>query len=200
MRAPTLRRRPDRVEDPPDEDELEGELLTRVAAGDQAALGVLIDRIGDQVHGVVLQVVRDPTRAAEVTRDVMLEVWSSAGRFDATRASGATWILTMAHRHAVDRVRGGPVSCDRTPRNAVRDRSRPSADDAAQVADTRPRSPVTPALTELTGLQRDVVELAYYHGYTYDEVAHLLDTPRDLVTRLLRDGLLTLRDEMVAVR
>lgn len=69
---------------------------------------------------------RDPAQSEEVTQEVLIEVWRSAARFDAGRGSAMAWIMTLAHRRAVDRVRSAQASADREQRAAVRDHSPPS--------------------------------------------------------------------------
>lgn len=177
-------------------DAAERALLDRMAAGDQAALGVLFDRIGGRVYGVVQRVVRDRAQAEEVTQEVMLEVWSNAARFDAARGSPQNWIVTMARRRAIDRVRSEQASRNRTRRIGIRDQQ-PAFDEVSeQVILGEEHTEVSAALAGLTGLQRQAIELAYYEGHTCREVAELLDTPLSTIKTRMRDGLLRLRDVM----
>jgi RNA polymerase sigma-70 factor, ECF subfamily len=176
------------------------DLLLAVARGDQAAFADLFDRFGGSVFGVVKRVVRDPSQSEEVTQEVLVEVWRTATRFDPVRGTAQTWILTMAHRRAIDRVRSEQASRDRTDRIGVRDRSRPF-DEVAEAVELRfEHQQVRDSLTALTELQREAVELAYYGGYTYREVAELLDTPLGTVKTRMRDGLIRLRDAMGVAR
>ena len=162
---------------------LEG-LLGDVARGDQAAFAQLYDRVGGQVYGLVRRVLRDPAQSEEITQEVLLEVWRTASRFDRARGSAQSWIMTMAHRRAVDRVRSEQASRDRDVRVAVRDEQR-AFDSVAEEVETRLEGQqVRNALADLTDLQRQAVELAYYGGLTYREVAELLDTPLGTVKTL----------------
>jgi RNA polymerase sigma-70 factor, ECF subfamily len=171
-------------------------LLVAVARGDQEAFAALYDRIAPLVHGVVRRVVRDPAQSEEVTQEVLVELWRTAVRFDPDRGSARAWILTMAHRRAIDRVRSEQSSRDRTERVAGREHSRPFDDVAEQVETSLDHDRVRVALGTLTDLQRQAVELAYYQGYTYREVAELLDTPLGTIKTRMRDGLIRLRDAM----
>ena len=172
------------------------ELLAAVARGDEAAFGALYDHLAGLVHGVVRQVVRDPAQSEEVTQEVFVEIWRTATRFDPRRGSARTWAVTLAHRRAVDRVRSEQASRDRTDRIGRRDHQR-AFDEVSETVETRfEHRQVRAALDQLTDLQREAVELAYYGGYTYREVAELLDTPLGTVKTRLRDGLIRLRDAM----
>jgi RNA polymerase sigma-70 factor, ECF subfamily len=172
------------------------DLLLAAARGDQAAFAALYDRVAGSVYGVVRRVVRDPAQSEEVTQEVLVEVWRTAARFDPDRGSAQTWILTMAHRRAIDRVRSEQASRDRTERHGLRDRGRPHDEVTEQVEIRLEHEQVREALTTLTDLQREAVELAYYGGHTYREVAELLDTPLGTIKTRMRDGLIRLRDAL----
>jgi RNA polymerase sigma-70 factor (ECF subfamily) len=170
------------------------ELLRQVALGDEAAFERLYRRVAGQVLGVVQRVLRDPAQSEEVTQEVLVEVWRSATRFDASRGSALTWVLTMAHRRAVDRVRSAQAASNREDRVGRRDQQRPFDEVAEQVSDRLEHEAVRRCLGGLTELQRESVQLAYYGGNTYREVAELLDTPLGTIKTRLRDGLIRLRD------
>ena len=172
------------------------ELLLAVARGDQAAFAALYDSVGPLVHGVVRRVVRDPAQSEEVTQEVMVEVWRTAVRFDPDRGSARTWILTMAHRRAIDRVRSEQASRNRTQRVADQQHARDFDEVSERVELGFEHEQVRSALSTLTELQRQAVELAYYQGYTYREVADLLGTPLGTVKTRMRDGLIRLRDAL----
>jgi len=168
-------------------------LLRRSARGDADSFARLYDVTSARVYGLVLRVVRDPSQAAEVTQDCYLQVWQQSTRFDAERGSVLSWMLTMAHRRAVDRVRSAQAATERESRYAVRE-PREARDVGETVVDVLEAERVRKALGTLTSIQREAIELAYLGGYTHTEVARFLDIPLGTAKTRLRDGLIRLRD------
>lgn len=174
-------------------DEL-NDLVVRASRGDQAAFAMAYDRLVPSVFGMARRVVRDPSIAEEVTQEVFLEVWRTATRYDPAKASAKTWMLTIAHRRAVDRVRSVQSATDRERRVAEAGTSR-DYDEVVEAVEARLEAQqVRHCLRTLTDLQREAVSLAYYGGNTYAQVATLLDVPLGTVKTRLRDGLIRLRD------
>jgi RNA polymerase sigma-70 factor, ECF subfamily len=168
------------------------DLLPRVARGDDAAFATLYDQVAPRVYGLVLRVVRDPAMAEEVTQETLLEVWRTAARFDRGRGSALSWLLTIAHRRAVDRVRSEQAGTARMRKVATIETP---YDEVLEQATARiERQQVRRCLDGLTGLQREAILLAYYRGYTYREVSEVLDTPLPTIKTRMRDGLIRLRD------
>ncbi|WP_420113291.1 ECF RNA polymerase sigma factor SigK [Pseudactinotalea sp.] len=170
-----------------------GSLLRRSARGDEAAFGELYDATSARVYGLVIRVVRDPAQAAEVTQDCYLQIWQNAARFDPDRGSPLGWMLTLAHRRAVDRVRSAQSGIEREQRYAVREPQQVE-DVGETVVERLDAERVRRALSGLTTIQREAIELAYFGGYTHTEVAGLLDVPLGTAKTRLRDGLIRLRD------
>ena len=172
-----------------------GGLLRAAGRGDQAAFGELYDQLAPVVFGVVLKVVRDPAQSEEVAQEVFVELWRLAARYDATRGSVMSWAATMAHRRAIDRVRSEQSARNRVARevsNLVPDHD----DVVGQVETTPDRARVRRALEQLSPLQREALELAYFGGHTYREVAVLLGVAEGTVKTRIRDGMIRLRDEL----
>ncbi|HET6352941.1 MULTISPECIES: sigma-70 family RNA polymerase sigma factor [unclassified Streptomyces] len=170
------------------------QLLGLVARGDQEAFSRLYDAVCGPVLGLVRAVLRDPAQSEEVTQEVLIEVWRSAARFQPSRGSAMTWILTLAHRRAVDRVRSAQAATDRERRAALLEQT-PAYDEVTEQVEARlEREQVRRCLRTLTELQRQSVTLAYYRGLAYREVAELLAVPLGTVKTRLRDGLIRLRD------
>lgn len=172
------------------------ELLVAVAGGDQAAFAVLYDRVSPQVLGVALRVLRDRALAEEVTQEVMVEVWRKAERFDPERGTASGWVTTLAHRRAVDRVRSEQASRDRDDRVSRRDEPRAFDSVADEVEVSLDHWQVRKALSTLTDRQREAIELAYFGGHTYRDVAKVLGIPEGTAKSRLRDGLLRLREAL----
>ena len=169
-------------------------LLRAVARGDEAAFARLYDLVAGRVFGLVKRVLRDPAQAEEVTQEVLVEVWRTATRYDPARGSATSWIFTIAHRRAVDRVRSEQASADRTQRLAAESATTPF-DHVVEAATARvEQQQVRRCLKTLTELQREALTLAYYGGYTYREVAQLLGAALPTVKTRMRDGLIRLRD------
>lgn len=169
------------------------ELLAQVGTGDRAAFGALYDTTAARVFGLVRRLVVDPAQAEEVTQDVYLEIWQNAPRFDPARGSALTWMFTLAHRRAVDRVRASQASRERDLRIGARDLDVP-VDTVAEAVEVRvEHERVQGALGELSELQRECVSLAYYGGLTQREIADRLEVPLGTVKTRLRDGMIRLR-------
>jgi RNA polymerase sigma-70 factor (ECF subfamily) len=169
--------------------------LVACADGDAATFGAVYDALAPVAHGTALAVLRDPDHAAEVTQEVMVEVWQTAARFDPARASARTWVATLARRRAVDRVRSEQSRRDRDQRDV--DSSRAGADRDVVAEDVERRlegAAVRRCLDSLTPTQREAVVDAYYGGRTYREVADRLGAALPTVKSRIRDGLGRLRD------
>jgi RNA polymerase sigma-70 factor (ECF subfamily) len=167
-------------------------LVGRVAVGDRDAFSRLYDVVSPSVYGVARRVVRDPERAEDVAQDVFLEVWRKAPSYDDARGSARTWILTITHRRAVDAVRRNESQKKYDGQANVDEVTREEPLDGLIQAEEH--SAVRDCLDTLTELQLESVRLAYFNGYTYPEVATLLEKPLPTIKTRMRDGLIRLRD------
>lgn len=171
-------------------------LLLLTARGDEAAFRDLYDLVAGAVYGLVKRVVRNPAQSEEVAQEALVEVWRLAARFDPERGSAKSWILTLAHRRAVDRVRSAQAAAKRDEAYGLASHEPDHDHVSADVEIRLEQRQVRRALGELTDIQRTAVELAYYKGYTHTQVAQTLDIPLGTAKTRLRDGLIHLRDAL----
>ncbi|MGQ0844100.1 MAG: ECF RNA polymerase sigma factor SigK [Sporichthyaceae bacterium] len=174
------------------------DLLRQVALGDTQAFEVVYTRISAPVYGITRRVLRDVAQAEEVTQETMLWVWREATRFDEARGSAMAWIMTVARRRAVDRVRSSQSAADRERRAGLLEVARAYDEVSENVLHRLDREAVRLALDALTPMQRESVTLAYYDGYTYREVSEILQVPLGTTKTRIRDGLLRMRDALDA--
>lgn len=167
-------------------------LIGRVARGDTQAFEALYDELSSAVFGLARRVVRDPARAEDVTQEVFLEVWRKAARFDSALGKAKTWVMTIAHRRAVDAVRRSESQKRQDHKAAPDEVSHDEPADA--LIHTEEYAAVRECMETLTDLQLESVRLAYFNGYTYSEVATLLEKPLPTIKTRMRDGLIRLRD------
>ena len=172
------------------------DLLQRAGRGDQEAFATLYDAVVSRLHGLVLRVVRDPAQAEEVTQEAMVEIWRQSARFDPALGSPLSWLMTIAHRRAVDRVRSAEATSRRDTsyhqQNQVTEHDS-TAEEATRNLEARR---VRQALRSLTDTQRGALELAYFGGYTHNEVSTMLGIPLGTAKTRIRDGLIRLRDTL----
>ncbi|MFD8536921.1 sigma-70 family RNA polymerase sigma factor [Streptomyces rubrogriseus] len=170
------------------------QLIREVALGDQDSFAAVYDAVAGSVLGVVRAVLRDQAQSEEVAQEVLVEVWRTAPRYRPERGTVINWVLTLAHRRAVDRVRSVEAAAARDHRAALLDRT-PEYDEVTEQVESRlEREQVRRCLRTLTDIQRQSVTLAYYRGLTYRQVAEALALPLGTVKTRLRDGLIRLRD------
>src|SRR5271163_4302228 len=137
-------------------------LLGQVAGGDTEAFAAVYDLTKSRVFGLVIRVLRDAGYSEETTQEVYLEVWRTASAYDSAKGSALAWLLTMAHRRAIDRVRSEQSGSHRESRYGAANVDPPTdvVADSAIAGDERRR--VSECLGGLTDAQRECIELAYY--------------------------------------
>lgn len=175
------------------------DLLERAGRGDEQAFSALYDDVAPMVFGVIKRVIRDQALSEEVTQEVFVEVWKLAPRYDSSKGSPHAWISTIAHRRAVDRVRSEQSRKNREQADVdTKIHTGPDVGDevVADMVDQLDRVRVREALAALSEAQREAIELAYYGGRTYREVAVLLGIAEGTVKTRIRDGLIKVRDHM----
>lgn len=169
-------------------------LLAATADGDREAFSALYDQAAPRVFGLIRRLLVDAAQAEEVAQDVFLEAWQTAARFDPERGSAVSWLLTLAHRRAVDRVRAAQAAHDRDLTVGTRDLDVP-VDEVAETVEVRvEHERVVVAFADLSPAQRECIALAYYDGCTQSEIAARLQVPLGTVKTRLRDGMIRLRE------
>jgi len=172
------------------------QLLRRAATGDETAFADLYDAVSSRLFGLVRRVVRDPAQSEEVTQEVFLEIWRHSARFDPSKGGAMSWMLTIAHRKAVDRVRSAEAARHRDEGYGASNQEVTHDSTAEAVVERLDAERVHRALETLTAVQRQALELAYLSGYTHTEVATMLDLPLGTAKTRIRDGLIRLRDTL----
>ncbi len=171
-------------------------LLSLCADDDRAAFAALYDLTASRVYGLALRLIRNPSHSEEVAQEVFLEMWRDSGRFDPQKGSARSWIFTIAHRKAVDRVRHVEASRRRDQAH-WEGRATPSYDSTSEQAVASIEGQrVRAALDRLPLAQRQAVDLAYFGGLTHTEIAARLHVPLGTAKSRIRDGLLCMRDDM----
>lgn len=179
---------------PPDIDRTDEDLLALIAEGNEAAFSVFYDRTASRVLGIVTRVLIDHSQSEEVTQEVFLQAWQTASRFDPARGKALGWLLTMAHRRAVDRVRSSQADRNRGLSIGIRD-FHDAQDDIADTAETvLEHQRVKHAMKGLTPLQQQALELAYFDGLTHSEVALTVGVPLGTMKTRIRGALIALRE------
>jgi RNA polymerase sigma-70 factor (ECF subfamily) len=168
------------------------DLLVHVARGDQDAFEAVYDRLAGPAYGVIRRVLRDPAQSEEVTQEVLLEVWRTAARFDPAVGGAATWVMTIAHRRAIDRIRSTKAAAQREQK--IADVGTPHDEVAEAVEASLDRERVQRCLGGLTDVQRESITLAYYGGHSYRQVSELLNVTLGAIKTRIRDGLIRMRD------
>ena len=164
----------------------------RLIAGDEGALNEIYDQFSSFVYGLALRVIGDARAAEDVSQDVFVSVWERPDAFDPHRGSLRTWLGTLAHRRAVDHVRREEARRRRAIKDAARPVSTPDVEEMALALVTAER--VRSALDTLPDEQRRAIQLAYFGGKTYRQVAEVLGIPEGTAKSRLRLGLRRIAD------
>ncbi len=160
-------------------------LVVGIARWNDAALHEVYRRYAGMVLGIARRVTYDSAIAEEICQEVFLSLWREPERFDPMRGSLRSWLATMTHRRAVDVVRAEEARRRRELREQS-DRSYPSD---AELETATERVVVDTALRALNDAERAVIELAYFGGLTYREVARCLEEPEGTVKSRIRSAL-----------
>lgn len=173
---------------------IDARLVARIRSGDTEALGELYDRHAAAALAVALRVTADRQEAEDVVHDAFVVVWRKIARFDPERGSLRAWLMTIVRNRAIDRVRARRPAIeieDADERSLLRTGPNPTWEQALQRTSA---AEVRAALDSLPGEQRQAVELAYFEGYTYREVAQVTGVPPGTASGRMRLALAKLRE------
>jgi RNA polymerase sigma-70 factor (ECF subfamily) len=178
--------------------ELENETVTRLRRGEVDALAAVYDLYGALAFSVALRVLGDRQKAEDVTQEAFLNLWKNADHFDPTKGSLRAWLLTMVRNRAIDALRGqGARNRAELPLIESRAVDIQSGDPWHAVAAGMEAQAVREAMASLPAEQRQVVELAYYGGYTHREIARVVRLPLGTVKGRMRLALEKLQSYLV---
>lgn len=170
----------------------ERSLVGRLKSGDDSALEELYDQLGGFVYGLALRIIGDKQLAEDVTQDVFVALWEDPSRLDADRGTLRGLLGTMAHRRSVDAIRREESRRRRETRTAQEQTTIPDLAESAMRTYTSQR--VRRAVATLPDAQRQALELAYFQGHTYRQVAQLLGIPEGTAKSRMRLGLQRIAD------
>ena len=174
----------------------DAQLVTSIARYSETALAEVYRRHGGAVFGLARRVLNNATEAEDVTQEIFLRLWNEPNRFDANRGSLRSYLLAQAHARAVDAVRSLNARRMREVKDAHRTATT-TYDLEHEAWDLAVDDRVAQALGELPSEERRVIELAYFEGYTYVEVAKLLGQPEGTVKGRIRNGMRRMRATLV---
>lgn len=192
------------VASPPAPSDLE--LLQRIASRDDAALASLYDRHSGLAYSVILRILRDPSDADDVLQETFVRVWTRADSYDSRLGSPAAWLIRIGRNRAIDRLRArqvrqdisvdpgpGPEGGPRLPEPAHRETPESVIQGAATSHALRA------AMAQLPPGQRDLIEAAFFEGYTHQELAARFNLPLGTVKTRIRTGLMQMRGRLEQV-
>ena len=176
-------------------------LIRLVAQAQTDALGELYDRYSRLVFSLALAIVGDRAAAEEITQDVFVRVWQRAGTYRADQAKVSTWLTAITRHHAIDILRrqnarpeSNSVSWDQMPPQAAS--AAHDLEDRAELSLRRER--IRAAVAQLPADQQQVLALAYFNGYTQQQIADALHQPLGTVKTRLRLAMQKLRQRLLA--
>lgn len=178
-------------------DTSDASLVVSVARSSESALAELYRRHAGPVLGLARRVLGDPTLAEEVAQEVFLRLWRSPEKFDPGRGTLRSFLLTQTHGRSIDLLRSERARRQREGREALSVPEASSHDIEREVWDMTVAERVQDAMWRLTSDERRAIELAYFGGHTYREVAVILDEPEGTIKSRIRVGLRRMRSSLV---
>jgi RNA polymerase sigma-70 factor (ECF subfamily) len=181
----------------PAEDALLLALMARITQRDQTALAELYDATVARIFAVAQRITRQTTAAEEVVADVFLQVWQRSERYDGERGRVITWLLTICRSRALDWLRRRDTAELHEDPESLRSEAKESDDEPFALLDALERgTDIHAALAKLNERERQLIGLAFFRGLTHQEVADHASLPLGTVKTIIRNALLTLREQL----
>jgi RNA polymerase sigma-70 factor (ECF subfamily) len=174
----------------------DSQLVVLVGRYDENAFAEVYRRHGRSVYGLARRVLGDETEAEDLTQEVFLRLWKNPAGFDPARGTLRTYLLTQTHGRAVDALRSRVARTRREERDA-RATATATYDIEREIWDLALAEHVAGALEALPAEERAAIDLAYFGGHTYREVARMLSAPEGTVKSRIRNGLQKMRSMLV---
>ena len=182
-------------------------LISRIAGGDEHALGALYDRWSPLVFSLCVHILGDDDEAEEAVEETFWQAWRQAERYDASRGAASTWLTTIARSRALDRLRAARrrredtmSTLSETARAAIDATARRGEDPERGAELAERRALVRQALLVLPPEQREVLELAYFRGLSQTEIAEHTGQPLGTIKTRVRLAMEKLRDRLGILR
>lgn len=190
----TQAKQPIRIRTASSADDADRAVLMRLADGELDALEHLYDRYKTMAYSIAYRITNDPTLAEDVVQEAFLGAWRNAARYIEGRGSVKTWLLSIVHHRAIDAIRRRrPTTGLPDPIEAAVPAALTMPDVWAEVSASLDADTVRDALTVLSDVQRQAIEMAYFGGLTQLEIAERTGTPLGTVKSRMRLGLLAMR-------
>ena len=173
--------------------------MERLVSGDLGALDRLYEQYGAMAFSIAYRITRDRSAAEDVVQEAFLGAWRNAARYVDGRGTVRTWLLSIVHHRAIDAIRRRRPTVELPDAESTLPDTLTLPDTWTEVANGLDRDAVQAALTQISDVQREAIELAYFGGLTQTEIAERTGVPLGTVKGRLRLGLQGLRAAMLSV-
>lgn len=170
----------------------EQELIDALKERDNLAYGYLYDNYSGALYSIILQIVQDSELASDILQEVFINIWRKIETYDPTKGRLFTWMLNIARNASIDTLRSKGYQ------NSQKNQGLPeNVNMTSQVTQTNiDNIGLTKILAKLKPEHRVLIELAYFKGYTHEEIAQIEDIPLGTVKTRIRNALLQLKEYM----
>jgi RNA polymerase sigma-70 factor (ECF subfamily) len=185
-------------EQPAERQDIDADLLRRMAGQDRAAFAQLYDRFSRPLYATALRILNDAREAEDIVQDVFLALWEKASSFETSRGTAFSWAVTLTRNRAIDRIRmrkrRSELLAGSAPEDLGYDSGGTAGDSADELTSKEKAGAVRAAVANLPAEQQRALELAFFSGLTQQEIAEKLCEPLGTIKARIRRGLLKLRE------